>query len=224
MKKELKEKRNKQKVSSGFQGVQLLLVQSCVCVFAVLAMCLLRVISEDTFRDLACQFQSVMINEHTVYADAYTTPVPMEIKQSNDSLQKSEEVFAPLQGGVITSRFGERTDPFDESKAEFHRGVDIAAQANTPLHAMLSGRVLYVRDEPNGYGNYLAIAFDNGSRYVFAHCSSIAVQEGQSVKRGDVVAYVGSSGRSTGHHLHLEWIVEETAVDPLTVLPESAYV
>ncbi len=213
----------KKELHARFQGIRLLLVQCSVCVFALVIVLLMRVVSGASFTRLASEFQSAMVNERMVYADAYFTEIHTEEKARSDR-QPNENVVAPLQKGIITSGFGDRIDPLDGTKVSFHKGVDIAAEENSPLYAMMSGRVVYVRNEPSGYGQYLAVSYKEGCRYVFAHCSSIAVQPGQTVEKGDVIAYVGNSGRSTGHHVHVEWIVDEKAIDPMTVLPESAYV
>ena len=85
-----------------------------------------------------------------------------------------------------------------------HSGVDIGAPRGTPIKAAASGTVVYSGNAGDGYGNYVIIAHANGVRTVYAHCSQLLVSRGQSVSQGSVIAKVGSTGRSTGNHLHFE--------------------
>ncbi len=103
----------------------------------------------------------------------------------------------------ISSVYGERRDPIS-GKSKFHYGIDIAAPKNSKIVAPLGGTVVYTKYSGSGYGNYLLLDHHNGYFTLFAHCNSIAVSSGQSVKQGQVIAYVGSTGYSTGNHLHFE--------------------
>lgn len=114
--------------------------------------------------------------------------------------------------GRITGPFGARIDPFNGEGA-FHRGVDISTEYGTPVLAPADGTVTYA-DFESGYGRLIEI--DHGHGYVtrYGHLSAYAVTEGQAVHRGDIIGYVGSSGRSTGPHLHYEVWVHNTPVNP----------
>lgn len=118
--------------------------------------------------------------------------------------------------GYYTSRFGYRVDPFT-NKALMHAGVDIGAPAGTPVHATADGVVSYVGFE-NGYGKLVSI--DNGYGVVtrFGHNSRIFVEQGQKVHRWDVIAAVGSTGRSTGSHCHYEVRIHGIPVDPMNYI------
>lgn len=86
-----------------------------------------------------------------------------------------------------------------------HRGVDLAASSGTPIHAAASGRVTFARNGYNGgFGNLVIIVHDNGTETLYAHQSKIATSPGARVEQGDVIGYVGNTGRSTGPHLHFE--------------------
>lgn len=87
-----------------------------------------------------------------------------------------------------------------------YNAVDLAAPYGTPIYAAASGRVILARASGynGGYGVYLVISHSNGTQTLYAHCSSLAVYSGQNVEKGDIVGYVGSTGRSTGNHLHFE--------------------
>lgn len=102
--------------------------------------------------------------------------------------------------GVITSRFGSNDSVRDHS----HSGLDIAAPYGTPIKAAASGTVTYSGNANDGYGYYVIISHGNGVSTVYAHCSQLLVSKGQTVSQGQVIAKVGSTGNSTGNHLHLE--------------------
>ena len=108
----------------------------------------------------------------------------------------------PLSGYThIASPFGYRICPFHGR--ELHRGVDITAPGGTPIKAARSGVVL-VSTYDSSYGNYVTIAHSDGTRSLYAHMSSRACSAGSTVSAGQVIGYVGSTGSSTGNHLHFE--------------------
>lgn len=116
--------------------------------------------------------------------------------------------------GPITSGFGEREDPIlGNGEGEFHKGVDISAVNGTPVHAPAPGRVVKA-GMGSGYGREIAIDHGNGVTTVYGHLSGYNVVEGQAVSKGEVIGYVGHSGRTTGYHLHYEVQVRGTAVNP----------
>jgi len=117
----------------------------------------------------------------------------------------------PVQG-PITSSFGEREDPFNGEGA-FHKGIDISAPKGTPIRASADGVVETAAME-NGYGREVLIDHGHGMKTLYGHMSGFTVTEGQSVVRGQVIGYVGSSGRSTGCHLHYEVQINGTPVNP----------
>ena len=119
--------------------------------------------------------------------------------------------------GTITSGYGYRSDPFT-GEQKYHGGVDIAAAEGTPILAANDGIVTVANGSDlwgGGYGYYVKIDHLNGYETLYGHCSFICVTEGQSVRKGEVIAYVGSTGNSTGDHLHFEAHSYETRVDPL---------
>ena len=101
--------------------------------------------------------------------------------------------------GIITSRFGSN----DSVRSHSHSGIDIAAPYGTPIKASASGTVTYSGNANDGYGLYVIISHGNGVQTVYAHCSQLLVSAGQTVSQGEVIAKVGSTGNSTGNHLHL---------------------
>ena len=114
--------------------------------------------------------------------------------------------------GPITGSFGERVDPFNGEGA-FHSGVDISSSYGQPVLAPADG-VVTCADFYNGYGRMLQIDHGNGISTRYGHLSGFAVTDGQAVHKGQVIAYVGLSGRSTGPHLHYEVRIHDTPVNP----------
>ena len=121
--------------------------------------------------------------------------------------------------GTITSSFGERQDPFNGEGA-FHSGIDIATAYGDPVRATADGEVLKA-GFANGYGREVLIDHDNGIQTLYGHLSGFAVTAGEHVSRGQVIGYVGTSGRSTGPHLHYEVRIHDTPVNPHKYLRET---
>lgn len=114
--------------------------------------------------------------------------------------------------GPITGSFGERIDPFNGEGA-FHSGVDISSHYGQPVVAPADGVVTFANFY-NGYGRMIQIDHGSGLTTRYGHLSGFAVADGQTVRRGQVIGYVGLSGRSTGPHLHYEVRIHDTPVNP----------
>ena len=121
----------------------------------------------------------------------------------------------PLDGRLMGG-FGSRTDPFSGEGA-YHTGVDISAPSGTPVHATADGRVTFAGFY-NGYGRVVIVAHGNNYETYYAHLSASSVTEGQEVRRGETVGAVGSTGRSTGPHLHYEVRIGNAPVNPYRFL------
>ena len=121
----------------------------------------------------------------------------------------------PLPGNSrITSPYGNRPNPFNSKKTEFHTGVDVGASYGTNIVAAEAGTVTYSGWQ-RGYGNTVIINHGNGMTTLYAHASSLLVSVGQSVRRGQAIAKVGSTGNSTGNHLHFEVRVNSSHTNPM---------
>ncbi|CDG36281.1 peptidase M23B [Acetivibrio thermocellus BC1] len=118
--------------------------------------------------------------------------------------------------GRISSRFGTRSDPFNFSQ-KVHEGIDIAADYGTTILASATGKVT-LSDWYGNYGKCVIIDHGYGLSTLYGHCQTLLVKEGQTVKKGDKIATVGSTGRSTGPHLHFEVRLNGVPVDPLQYL------
>jgi len=115
--------------------------------------------------------------------------------------------------GYLSATFGNRLDPFTGQK-DFHPGIDISTPVGTKVHAPADGIVISSGPQ-GGYGNALVIDHGYGVVTRYGHLDSFAVKPGQRVKRGEVIAYVGNTGRSTGPHLHYEVWVRDQAQNPI---------
>jgi len=122
----------------------------------------------------------------------------------------------PVAKGFISSYFGERADPFDGLEA-FHKGVDFAGSAGSPVTAVAAGVVTWA-GERTGYGKLVEINHGDGFTTRYAHNERTLVTVGQTVKRGESVALMGSTGRSTGPHVHFEVLRNGRQVDPLSFI------
>jgi murein DD-endopeptidase MepM/ murein hydrolase activator NlpD len=118
--------------------------------------------------------------------------------------------------GELHGHFGRRSDPFS-GEGSFHSGVDISAPAGTPVHAAADGIVLHAQFM-GGYGRLVVIDHGNGLQTYYAHMSRFGVVPGQEIRQGDVVGFVGMSGRSTGPHLHYEVRLRGSAENPIRYL------
>ena len=118
--------------------------------------------------------------------------------------------------GQVTGSFGERIDPFNGEGA-FHSGVDISSAYGNRIVAPADGIVTFT-DAMGGYGKAIVIDHGNGISTRYGHLSGFAVTTGQAVHRGDIIGFVGESGRSTGPHLHYEVRINDTPVNPYKYL------
>lgn len=126
----------------------------------------------------------------------------------------------PVTDGVYTSNFGWRVDPFT-GRSAMHEGVDFMAESGTAIHASAGGVVVYA-DTHAQYGNMVEVDHGNDIVTRYAHASKLLVKVGQVVRRGDKIAEVGSTGRSTGNHLHFEVRYKGIAQNPVRFLQNAA--
>ncbi len=150
----------------------------------------------------------------------------LEARLSNvrQGIERQEKLAAATPSiwpakGWLTGRFGGRSDPFTGQSA-FHQGLDISASKGQPVYATADGRVesaAYASE----YGNLIVLQHDFGITTRYGHLSGFNVKAGQTVHRGDVIGYVGSTGRSTGAHLHYEILANGKLLNPLQLLTQQ---
>lgn len=119
--------------------------------------------------------------------------------------------------GRITSRYGYRLNPITGVGYEFHQGIDLAANQGAPVYASGAGRVIYSAYQ-GSYGNLIIIDHGYGLKTAYAHNSANLAKVGQNVKKGDLIGRVGSTGRSTGPHVHFEIRQNNSPIDPIKFL------
>ncbi|SFX22664.1 Murein DD-endopeptidase MepM and murein hydrolase activator NlpD, contain LysM domain [Thermoactinomyces sp. DSM 45891] len=146
-----------------------------------------------------------------------------EIAEKNKQVQQATQFYDgpagsgqlgwPMKTRSVSSGFGPRG-------GRMHEGIDFRTPIGTPIYAADSGRVVLVKSNPGGYGNYVVIAHGNNISTLYAHMkrSGITVSVGQSVQKGQLIAYSGNEGRSSGPHLHFEVHKGSTPVNPLSYL------
>lgn len=120
----------------------------------------------------------------------------------------------PKRDNPVSSNFAVRMHPLDK-QMKMHHGIDIAAPAGTPVHVAANGRVTRASQSDSGYGNQVVVEHEFGFSTVYAHLYTFIVKEGMMLTKGDIIGFVGSTGKSTGNHIHYEIRKEGKPIDPL---------
>ncbi len=157
------------------------------------------------------------VDELTALADEIKSrEEQLEILQALINGKKlDDEVFIagrPVRQGWMSSRYGRRTDPFN-GRVAMHRGVDFAAKDGSDIIAVAAGVVTF-SGHRSGYGKLVEVSHGNGYSTRYAHCKEVLATVGDVVKAGDAIALVGSTGRSTGPHVHFEVLKSGKQVNP----------
>lgn len=143
-------------------------------------------------------------------ASAGLTRQTLEVEESKlNEAYESKDFLWPVKKGKVTSLYGWRT------RKRFHDGIDIAAPSGTPILAAKGGKVVYSANKIGGYGNMVVIKHDNKYYTVYAHNRINKVSKGDMVRKGEVIAELGNSGKSRGPHLHFEIRKGKYSVDPM---------
>ena len=168
------------------------------------------VTGDPSFRELFSRWTALDTAGPDPFATDITTTFPQPISVPSRN---------PLNAGRISSDYGMRKHPILRRRKR-HKGIDLAAPRGTPVYATADGAVSRA-DRSRSYGLvvYLEHGADLQTRY--AHMSKLLVADGQDVKKGDLIGYVGSTGRSTGPHLHYEVRVDGVAVNPIPYMKET---
>jgi murein DD-endopeptidase MepM/ murein hydrolase activator NlpD len=181
---------------------------------------LLDTSSDDYYKSLDT-FYALRTTADTASATLHPLPTTVSSLSTFDALLPSDSTPSgvtvpslwPVMGR-ITSGFGEREDPvLGNGEGEFHRGLDISAPNGTPVRATADGVVISATNE-NGYGREVTIDHGHGFKTLYGHLSGFNCLTGQQVLRGQIIAYVGHSGRVTGANLHYEVRIHDTPVNP----------
>lgn len=162
-------------------------------------------------------FEKEKVSEIAVEADSKkVTPQTLTVKKK---ASKPRKLISPVEDGRYTSYFGERTDPISEGY-DYHRGLDIGADEGDRIRAVYDGIVLSVGEDSRS-GNYIFLEHKNGYVTFYCHCSEILADEGAVIRQGETIALVGSTGYSTGPHLHFEIRKNGESIDPLPFIENA---
>jgi murein DD-endopeptidase MepM/ murein hydrolase activator NlpD len=184
---------------------------------------------EDTSRELARRAKMESLPEidnkvgtggpETVAAlDKAADALEQGVRQIGDRLRADLLRLASIPSGLpvsgyITDGYGVRRNPFSGEGREFHEGLDIAVEFGTPVQTTADGLVIWAAPHA-GYGNCVVVYHNNGITTRYGHLSKITVDTGQRVRRGDRIGHAGSTGRSTGPHVHYEIRENDQPIDP----------
>ena len=158
-------------------------------------------------------YLEVLAQEEALESDIQSMIAELERQEAANSITSTGTYIWPLPGYSPGSAYGWRMHPI-YNEMRFHAGEDIGAPSGTPILAADSGMATVIPDNGNGYGNYIMINHGGGRVTLYAHMSAFAISNGATVNQGDVIGYVGSTGNSTGPHLHVEVRVNGATTDP----------
>ena len=158
-------------------------------------------------------YEEQLAKEAALEADIQEMIAELERQEAANSIVSTGTYIWPLPGYSPGSAYGWRIHPIWGDR-RFHAGEDIGAPMGTPILAADSGLVTVIPDNGNGYGNYIMINHGGGRVTLYAHMSGFAVSNGATVTQGQTIGYVGSTGNSTGPHLHFETRVNGATTDP----------
>ena len=171
-------------------------------------------------------FSNLPSLEDAGHAEDVSEPVEPSAEDTQTSQPASSESPAAMSSAIphgkptdyvrISSPFGTRVHPITRKK-HTHKGIDLAAPKMTPIYATADGEVTF-SGRNGGYGNFVKINHRNGYKTAYAHMHKIAVKKGADVHKGDLIGYVGTTGASTGNHLHYEVYYQDKLIDPATTL------
>lgn len=145
--------------------------------------------------------------------------IPVTVCQA-DPIDAPFAIVSPIIGAKISSNYGMRRHPIDKVWRH-HKGIDFVTPSNSHVRAVAAGTVVYA-DWYAGYGKLVTIDHGDGYYSLYGHLNELRIDPGKYVKAGGVIGLVGSTGKSTGNHLHFEWRKNGKALDPLKVFPHLA--
>jgi len=168
----------------------------------------------DVFKKVAKATFAPIKDAETGEGETNTTPTGE--KANFSPVYLTIKLQNPIKNGKITSKFGYRISPITK-KYSLHSGLDIASPENSEIYSVYDGVVL-VADENDVRGKYIVIEHSDCIVTTYNHCNELLVESGDKVKKGDTIALVGSTGWSTGPHLHFEIKLNDKYINPLWVL------
>ncbi len=177
-------------------------------------------LQDELMAEIAQKEKEYKEAQHKEWLATYVPPTtwPSDDVSPSPQAPTSKGWVSPLPYYTLTSPFGNRVHPILGYQRP-HNGVDLSAAKGTPIYAVKSGRVVGASFQANGAGNYVTINHGDGFTSVYMHMTHYIVSVGQQVNAGQVIGYVGSTGLSTGPHLHLGISYNGTYVNPMAYIP-----
>ncbi len=200
------------------QGMQILfIIQIIACITVIIFVLLLKSIGGNVYDGFKNWYISEINrsliaedanNEYNLALNNINNLIKIKINGKNKALASTmnSTLHKPLETAVITTHFSEQ-----------HKGVDLAANKGTAISSCFDGIIAEAANSPS-FGNYIKIEHENGMKSLYAHCDTLCVTVGDTVKKGQQIATVGSSGNSTGDHLHMEISINDEYFDPLALI------
>ena len=193
--------------------ISIFILQGVICAAVIIICIIIKTFFGNFFGEIKTWYDKNMnqdtdaslVLEDT--AENYGTGGPLEVGE----VDLSKGFVLPVSG-VQTSGYGYRSDPFTGEIAS-HNGIDIAAEKGTEIKAAMDGVIEVSQKSGGDYGNYIIINH-GGFKTLYGHCEKLYSDVGEKVSSGDIIATVGSTGRSTGPHLHFEIRIGDTRIDP----------
>jgi murein DD-endopeptidase MepM/ murein hydrolase activator NlpD len=184
-----------------------------------------KLIEEISAKEDDLEAQEAELSQAAAAADAEIKRKEKELAAQISTVVSESGFMWPLASSynTLSSLYGSRIHPVT-GKPSNHTGIDIPAPKGTPIYAAKSGVVttsVYGSGSSWSYGNYVVVSHSDGTSTLYAHMSSRAVKEGQTVKQGTVLGYVGTTGRSTGNHLHFEVRISGNRTDPVNYFKDK---
>jgi len=219
------------------QTNSVIIVQTVVCAFIIFLITVTGKLSPSTFEMLKKEYDEIMSADMSAQevvqsaASVIQGAVSVNAKAAEPEEKTETETVAVMASignikditvpvhGEITSPYGYRTNPISGVYG-LHTGVDISADSGTPIVAAYNG-VVKSTGTGEKSGNYVLMLHSDGSETLYCHCSEVLADEGSVINAGEIIALVGSTGWSTGPHLHFEIHRDGNTIDPMTVLTET---
>lgn len=233
----------KRKNKSHFEGaVKLVFVQSSVCLILVLVALIFSLLAPKAYNGFKNLYVSATTQNDVEFEDVkkLLSKIHNFIFATNKDTEKigsggadtgknvslnayalTSKIAAPTKG-TVTSLFGPRIHPIFKTEG-FHTGLDIANKAGTNITAAFSGTV-YECGTSKAYGNYIIMRHSPSLYTFYGHCESLKAKEGMNIRKGEVIAFMGSTGYSTGPHLHFEIRIDGKSVNPAYALKGNPYI
>ena len=194
----------------------------------ILTSCIAPKKANNKNRNFNFNFRNPFFHDHQSIRDSFQRKIErknirLAINKSrkNEKLSYNLNFIWPLKNLHITSKYGKRVDPINKHK-RFHHGIDLSAPKGENIFATDKGKVIWAKRN-GGYGLTVMILHKNNMISLYAHLSKIEVKKGEFIKQGKIIGKVGSTGRSTGAHLHFEIRKNKHSVNPMDYLDKKSY-